>query len=60
MEAVGFKPLPLYCGVTAPGTHCTGSWVVPRASVHVVEIKKNLLVITGIELGFLGCPVGSL
>jgi hypothetical protein len=35
-------------GEIAPGTHLTGGWVVPRASLEIVEKRKNLL-LPGIE-----------
>jgi hypothetical protein len=42
----------------APGTHCVGGWVGPRASQDDVE-KRKLLTLPGLELLPLGRPALS-
>jgi hypothetical protein len=33
----------------APGTHCSGGWVGPRAGLDAVEEKQNLLPLPGAD-----------
>jgi hypothetical protein len=42
----------------APGIHWLGGWVDPRAGLDDVE-KRKLLILPGLELRLLGCPVHS-
>jgi hypothetical protein len=44
---------------TALGTPWRGGWVGRRASLVIVEKKKNILLLLGIETGFL-CRLGRI
>jgi hypothetical protein len=44
--------------VRAPGTHCIGVWVDPRASLEDIETGKSLT-LRGLELRPLGRPARS-
>jgi hypothetical protein len=43
-------PAALGPGERTPGTHCTGGWVGPRASLDTEVKGKNPLPLPGIEL----------
>jgi hypothetical protein len=45
-------------GERAPGTHCIGGWLDPRAGLDDVE-KRKFLTLPGLELRPLGCPPRS-
>jgi hypothetical protein len=45
-------------GETAPGTHCTGSWIGLRTGLDVMD--KSLLALPGIEPRLLGRATRSL
>jgi hypothetical protein len=45
-------------GERAPGTHCIGDWVGPRAGLDTVENRK-FLALPGLQLRPLGCPARS-
>jgi hypothetical protein len=42
-------PAALYPRERAPGTHCTGGWVVPRAGLDAEVRGKNPLPLSGIQ-----------
>jgi hypothetical protein len=46
---VSFTPLPLYLQERAPGTHCIGGWVDPRAGLDDMA-KWKFLTLPGLEL----------
>jgi hypothetical protein len=46
-------------GKEPPGTHWTGGWVVPRASLDDMEKRKFLLALPGVEPHLLGRPSRS-
>jgi hypothetical protein len=50
-------PAAPYPGEWAPGTHCTGDWVGPRASLDTEVTGKILLPLPGIEYLSPGTPV---
>jgi hypothetical protein len=45
-------------GERAPGAHCIGGWVNPRAGVDDVE-KRKFLTLQGLELQSLGHPASN-
>jgi hypothetical protein len=51
-------PAALPLGERGPGTHWTGGWVDPRASLDDVE-KRKFLTLSGLELRPLGRPARS-
>jgi hypothetical protein len=46
-------------GETAPCTYCVGDWVGPRAGPDIMEKRKHLLPLPGIEPRLLGRTVRS-
>jgi hypothetical protein len=53
-------PLPRFSpGEMAPGTHCTGGWVGPRAGLDIEASVKILLPLPGIEPRSPGRPAHS-
>jgi hypothetical protein len=55
---VSFTLRSLYPRERAPGTHCIGGWVDPRAGLDDVE-KRKFLTLPGLELRLLGRPARS-
>jgi hypothetical protein len=55
--AVSFTPRPLYPRERAPGTHCIGGWVDPRAGLDMAKWK--FLTLPGIEPRPLSRPARS-
>jgi hypothetical protein len=56
---VNFTPRPLYPRERAPGTHCIGGWVDPRAGLDDME-KQQFLTLPGLEPQPLSRPARSL
>jgi hypothetical protein len=52
------RPCRFTLGERAPGTHCIGGWVDPRASLNDVE-KRKFLTLSELELRPLGRPARS-
>jgi hypothetical protein len=58
-SAVSFTPRPLYPREKAPGTHCIGGWVSPRAGLGDTKMI-TFLTLPRLELRPLGRPARSL